>query len=52
MLKKVLTWALVIFLIYFVISQPTAAANMTKSIGTWLVDMGRGFGDFMQKVVS
>jgi hypothetical protein len=50
--KKILTWALVIFLIYFVVSRPTAAANITKSIGNWLVDMGRGFGDFIQRSVG
>jgi hypothetical protein len=52
MLKKVLTWALVIFLVYFVVTRPGAAAGMVKSIGNWLVDMGRGFGDFLSRVVS
>jgi hypothetical protein len=52
MLKKVLTWGLVIFLVYFVVSRPTAAADMVKTIGNWIVDMARGFGDFISSVVS
>jgi hypothetical protein len=52
MLKKVLTWALVIFLVYFVVSKPAAAAGMVKTLGNWLVDMAHGFGDFISRVVS
>jgi hypothetical protein len=50
--KKILTWAAVIFLVYFVVTRPTAASDIVKSIGGWLVDMGRGFGDFFQGIVS
>jgi hypothetical protein len=52
MLKKVLTWALVIFLVYFVVTKPAAAAGLVKTIGSWLVDMAHGFGDFISRVVS
>jgi hypothetical protein len=52
MLKKVLTWAVVIFLIYFVVTRPASAAGLVKSLGNWLVQMGRGFGDFISRVVS
>ena len=52
MLKKVLTWALVIFLVYFVVTRPAAAAGMVKAAGSWLVDMAHGFGDFISRVVS
>jgi hypothetical protein len=52
MLKKVLTWALVIFLVYFVVTNPGAAAAVVRSIGNWLVDMAHGFGDFLSRVVS
>ena len=52
MLKKVLTWALVIFLVYFVVTRPGSAAAMVKSVGTWIVDLGKGFGDFLSRVAS
>jgi hypothetical protein len=43
MLKKVLTWAVVIFVIFYLVSQPTSSANLLHgwyndihSIGTHL----------------
>ncbi len=32
MLKKVITWAIVIFVVFYLVTQPTAAANL---IHTW-----------------
>jgi preprotein translocase subunit SecG len=52
MLKKVLTWALVIFVVYFVVTRPGSAAGLVKSAGNGLVALGRGFGDFLSRVVS
>jgi hypothetical protein len=52
MVKKVLTWALVIFLVFFVVSRPTAAAQVVKSIGNGLLNIGQGFGAFFQNLVS
>jgi hypothetical protein len=52
MLKKVLTWVLIIFLVYFVVTRPASAAGLVKSLGNWLVQMGHGFGDFVSRVVS
>ena len=52
MVKKVLTWALIIFLVFFVVSRPDAAAQAVKSIGTGLLNLGDGFGTFFQNLVK
>jgi hypothetical protein len=52
MVKKVLTWALVAFLVFFVVSRPTAAADVVKSIGSGILGLGRGFSDFFTNLVS
>ena len=52
MVKKVLTWALVIFLIFFVVSRPASAAQVVKSIGNGLLSIGTGFGNFFSNLVS
>jgi hypothetical protein len=52
MVKKVLTWALVIFLIFFVTSRPAAAAQAVKSIGNGILSLGNGFGAFFTNLVS
>jgi hypothetical protein len=52
MVKKVLTWSLVIFLIFFVVSRPAAAAAAVKSIGNGILNIGNGFGTFFSNLVS
>jgi hypothetical protein len=46
MVKKVLTWGSVAFLIFFIAYRPTSAANVAKSIGGGILDLAGGFGDF------
>lgn len=52
MIKKVLTWGGVAFLIFFVAYRPDAAANVLKSLGGGLVDIAHGFGDFFSSLVA
>ncbi len=52
MVKKILTWGSVAFLIFFVAYRPDAAANVFKSLGGGLVDIAQGFGDFFTGLVS
>jgi hypothetical protein len=52
MVKKVLTWGGIAFLIFFVAYRPDAAANVFKSLGGGLVDIAQGFGDFFTGLVS
>jgi hypothetical protein len=52
MVKKVLTWALVAFLIFFVAYRPESAAGVFKSLGGTLVDIATGFGNFFSTLVA
>ena len=52
MLKKVLTWGGLAFLIFFVATKPTNAANVVKSIGGGLKDLAVSFGDFFSSLVT
>jgi hypothetical protein len=52
MLKKLLTWAAVAFLIFFVAFRPDSAAQVFKSVGAAIVDIAQGFGDFFTSLVS
>jgi hypothetical protein len=46
MAKNVLTWVLVAFLVYFVARRPDTAADVVRSLGSGLMVIGQGFGDF------
>jgi hypothetical protein len=52
MVKKVLTWGLVAFLIFFVVSKPANAAMVAKQLGNGIADIGDGFGTFFTNLVS
>jgi hypothetical protein len=52
MLKKVLTWGLVAFLVFFIAYRPASAANVVKSLGSGLVDIATGVGDFFSNLVA
>ena len=52
MVKKVLTWASIAFLIFFIAYRPGSAAQVVKSLGSGLVAIGSGFGDFFSRLVS
>jgi hypothetical protein len=52
MVKKVLTWGLVAFLIFFVAYRPESAAAVFKSLGSTLVDIATGFGNFFSTLIA
>ena len=52
MVKKVLTWASIAFLIFFVAYRPESAADVAKTIGSGIVDLAAGFGDFFTSLVA
>jgi hypothetical protein len=52
MVKKVLTWGFVAFLIFFVVSKPANAAIVAKQLGNGVLDVGEGFSDFFTNLVS
>lgn len=50
MLKKVLGYALIAFIVFFIINNPAGAAESTKEILAGLEDAGTAFGDFLTRV--
>jgi hypothetical protein len=52
MVKKVLTWGFVAFLIFFIAYRPESAAAVFKSLGGGLVDIATGVGNFFSSLVA
>ncbi len=52
MAKKAFTWGGVAFLIFFIAFRPAAAAEVFRSIGTGIMDIATGFGDFFTNLVA
>lgn len=52
MMKKVLTWAGIAFVIFFIAFRPGAAADVVKTLGGTAVDILQGVGDFFSSLVS
>ncbi|BCJ72228.1 MULTISPECIES: hypothetical protein [Catellatospora] len=52
MLKKILTWGGIAFLIFFVAFRPDSAANVVKTLGGTVMDIAQGFGDFFGSLVA
>jgi hypothetical protein len=52
MVKKVLTWGGIAFLIFYVAYRPQSAATVFKSIGNSIVDVAQGFGTFITSLVQ
>ena len=49
-LKTIAGWAVVAFLIWWVIEQPTGAAHVVHNIGTFLSTTAAGISNFFAKV--
>ena len=52
MVKKVLTWAGIAFLIFFIAKRPNSAAAVFKALGGGIMDVAQGFGDFFTSLVA
>jgi len=52
MLKKILVWGGVAFVVFFVAFRPGAAADVVKTLGSTAVDIFQGVGDFFSSLVS
>jgi hypothetical protein len=50
--KKILTWGLIAFLVFFIAYRPTNAAAVVKSLGAGLVDVATGIGNFFSSLVA
>lgn len=52
MLKKMLTWGGIAFLIFFIAFRPNEAMGVVKTLGQTLVDVGNAVGEFFNSLVS
>jgi hypothetical protein len=52
MVKKILAWGGIAFLIFFIAFRPDESAEVFKSIGGGLMDIATGFGDFFSNLVA
>lgn len=51
-MKLLLKWALIAFVIYFVVSNPVGAANTASAIGRGLGSAADSFGSFLAGMSS
>jgi hypothetical protein len=52
MIKKVLTWAGIAFLVFFIAYRPDSAGDVVKSLASTVADIAQGFGDFFTGVIA
>jgi hypothetical protein len=52
MLRKILVWGGVAFLIFFIAFRPDSAANVVKALGGTMMDIAQGVGDFFSNLVA
>ena len=52
MVKKVLTWGSIAFLVFFVAYRPQSAASVFRSLGSNIGDVASGFSQFFTSLVS
>jgi hypothetical protein len=52
MVKKILTWGALAFVIFYIAYNPASAADVMRSVGGTLRDIGQGFGDFFTNLVA
>jgi hypothetical protein len=52
MVKKILTWGAIAFLIFFIAFRPDESAAVFKSVGSGIMDIAAGFGDFFTNLVA
>ena len=50
MVKKILKWGALAFLVFFVAYRPQSAAGIVSSVGNGLLDIANGFGEFFSSV--
>ncbi|HZE39512.1 MAG TPA: hypothetical protein VE172_11950 [Stackebrandtia sp.] len=51
-MKKILMWAGVAFLVFFVAFKPDSAGNVVTTIAGTIADIGNGFATFISGLVS
>lgn len=52
MVKKILTWGGIAFLLFFIAYRPDSAGAVFQSIGGTIADIGRGLGSFVRDLIA
>jgi hypothetical protein len=52
MVKKILTWGGIAFLLFFIAYRPDSAADVFQSLGSTVADIGEGFADFATSLIA
>jgi hypothetical protein len=50
MAKKVLTWAVVVFIVYYLATNPTGAAHFVHGVYNWLRGAGHSMSTFVNSL--
>ena len=51
MLKKILTWLVVAFVVFYIIQAPESSAQMVQNVGQWLGDAATSLATFVGSLV-
>ena len=49
-MKNVVGWLVVIFVVFFIVTQPSQAANIAHNIWDGIVNIFHGIGDFISSL--
>ena len=49
-MKKVIAWLVVLFVLFFIVTQPNQAADITRTIWHAIVNIFHGIGDFLSSL--
>ena len=52
MVKKILTWGSIAFLVFFIAYRPSEAAGVAKTIGSGIMSLATGFGNFFSSLFN
>lgn len=52
MLKKILTWGGLAFLVFFIAFRPDEASGVVSSLAGGILDVGNGFASFFTNLVT
>jgi hypothetical protein len=50
MLKKILTWAGIAFVVYYLVTNPSGAAHVVDGALDWLKSAGNSLGAFLNRI--
>jgi hypothetical protein len=50
MVKKVLTWGGIAFVVYYLVTSPTGAAHVVTGALDWLKSAGNALGSFLNNI--